>query len=779
MKTFTAIFLFVIMTISVFGQDFYYSNNSKYSLLQAENWTIIQVQENYSDTLWNKSLESMSFTVRKRLIPERGFLWLEKKDKSIIDSSIDRLKEEIPIVRIFPAYYSIDDVGDTIYNIMTDIFHVKFVDNLPEEEIKRMNKDYFVEIIEKLWGNEYLLRVTEESPLNTLEVANLYYESRLTVWSLPDFYVRIKPESIQDPNFPNQWHLQNTGQNGGVVGLDINVLPAWIIRTGKPDIIVAVADDGIEPHEDFYQGQLLQGYNAANQTNSGLPGISDNHGQAVAGIIAANHNGLGVRGIAPEVKLMSIRIIGASLARQAAAFDTAWYRGADVINISFGLGHQYYDNIASALQRAMSEGRNGKGTVIVKSGGNTGAEVTFPATVPGVLVVGAVTNTNQPPDYTPRSSHIDIIAPSGGGDGTLGITTTDRQAPNGYNKSSNYYNNFTGTSAAAPQASGVAALILSLNPQLTEQQVRNVIIQSAITYGQTNWAGAGRLNANRALYSVFQFTGPSIVCTSNSTFNLGWIPPSASVTWSFSPSNLVTPNSGSGTSATFRGPNCSYHGNGKLNFTINEPGYDSYQLSKDIIVNGPDYGDVELDIYTSEGEQVANYGGNWQLCQDTHYHIYLMNNSGCSTSNYSWILPQGWSKNWENQNMVSIYTGSSWGGNFVVKAQTCCSSCGSGVTIHSAYLSSSSCYPGLFMIYPNPADSYVYIDLEQEKSDGSDINQKTEYNLIMTDNMGMVKHTAKIRELPYRIDTSGMSKGLYLVNITYDDRKFSSWVLIK
>ncbi|GAH04840.1 unnamed protein product, partial [marine sediment metagenome] len=217
--------------------------------------------------------------------------------------------------------------------------------------------------------------------------------------------------------------------------------------------------------------------------------------------------------VTDNVKIMPIRIFdiaGLTYGDIADAIDTAWTRGADVLNNSWGVNLEgfYNDDVAVAIYRALTEGRDDKGSLVVKSAGNTGDYVTFPGTVPGVLVVGAVTNENDPASYTPRDDEVDVVAPSSGG--TLGITTMDRMGSNGYS-AGDYYSNFGGTSAAAPQVSGLGALILSLNPDSEARsvgvspnpQVQNTIKLTADDYGSTNWDSHGRINANKGVRNLY------------------------------------------------------------------------------------------------------------------------------------------------------------------------------------------------------------------------------------------------------------------------------------
>jgi thermitase len=523
MRTLVPVLFAFFITTSVFSQDFFYSNNRKYYIKKADHWVIMQMKVE-SLNIIDVVHDNASLKVRKTLVPQRGIFLLEKKN-NITMADVHRLIEEFNVIRTLPAFYGITARGDTIQYIMNDEFIVRFAENVQEEEVHKINEKYYVEVLRRGWENEYLLRLMETSSLTTLDIANIYYEDERTIWSHPNFYLPGKPESINDPLFFDQWYLQNAGQGGGVTGVDINVIPAWDITTGSSDIIVAVIDEGVEMHEDFYQGQLVTGWDPCyrlndicHQVNDGSPKqhnppylYAEPHGQAVAGVIAANHNNKGIRGVSPNVKIMPIRISGANIWQEGEAIDTAWIRGADIINLSWGWESSnpdedpnpiYIDNIAQALERAMELGRNGKGTLVVTSAGNTyGEEVTFPGNVPGVLTVGSVNNLNGPSGCTPASDWVDVVAPGPGG--TLSIVTTDRHEPNGYNTSGRYIFNFGCTSASAPQASGLAALVLSVNPgveaRVANPELQNLIKATATSYGTTNWAGYGRINAYKAL----------------------------------------------------------------------------------------------------------------------------------------------------------------------------------------------------------------------------------------------------------------------------------------
>lgn len=311
---------------------------------------------------------------------------------------------------------------------------------------------------------------------------------------------------IDDPLYPQQWHLENTGQGGGFVDVDIDAEAAWAITRGSASVTVAVVDTGVEDHEDFAVGQLLEGWTAGG--GDGTP-AGDRHGQAVAGIIAADFNAVGVRGVTENTRILSIHtphlLQGLKSSDFAAAIDTAWVRGAHIMSISTDLPDT--PEVRAAIDRALTQGRDGKGVVMIAAAGNGHSHVVFPANVDGVLAVGAVTNRNRRAEYSPHADdRVDVVAPSSGG--TRAITTMDLMG--GGNVADNYTDNFGGTSAAAPQASGIAALILAINPDLTESQVRDVIKHSAVDLGPWNWDGHGRVNAYQALVRTLEEYGGTL-----------------------------------------------------------------------------------------------------------------------------------------------------------------------------------------------------------------------------------------------------------------------------
>ncbi len=326
---------------------------------------------------------------------------------------------------------------------------------------------------------------------------------------------------VTDPLFSLAWHLLNTGQAGGRAGLDIRVQEAWALYSGV-GIRVAVLDDGVEAtHPDLAANMLAStGTLQSAPLRPGTGENGDNHGTAVAGIIAARgNNALGGLGVAPEAGILAYRNLGQpgdGAASATQAFLQARLDRADVVNNSWGADeafNQGWRDSATALSQLTSLGREGLGAVVVFSAGNGRAQAAdsnadMLLNSRHVITVAALDNRGVVTNYSTAGANILVAAPGGQADPQLingrGLLTTDRVgSANGYNDTgiNPDYSGFDGTSAAAPVVSGIAALMLQANPGLGYRDVQEILALTArvtdpfdtsrITNATGNWNGGG------------------------------------------------------------------------------------------------------------------------------------------------------------------------------------------------------------------------------------------------------------------------------------------------
>ncbi len=408
--------------------------------------------------------------------------------------------------------------------------------------------------------DQFVVTVADGGGVAAVKLANQLKEDDRLDWAGPNFYQEFtKQYTPNDPIYPQQWHLNNTGQNGGTPDADVDAPDAWDVTPGGSNsVVVAIVDDGMEySHPDLAPNLFTNpGEIAGNRidddgngwvddtngwdftSNDNFPGassVNDAHATSVAGVTAAvGDNNLGVTGIAYRARLLPIRIFGDSgsattdaniasaiyYAAGRTANGLGTWRAADILNNSWG-GGAASTAITAAFTWAGTNGRNGRGAISFIAAGNGGtSSISYPAnlagSVPGVIAVGASTNQDVRSSYSQFGPQLDFTAPSNGG--TFGIVTVDRQGTNGYNTASGTAGDYTttaasafgGTSSATPLAAGIGALLLSLDPTLTATQVRGLMRNTTdligpLTYNASGFNtqyGYGRVNAATAVRGV-------------------------------------------------------------------------------------------------------------------------------------------------------------------------------------------------------------------------------------------------------------------------------------
>lgn len=336
----------------------------------------------------------------------------------------------------------------------------------------------------------------------------------MTLFVIPAFFTSCEKAELAPPMPGEDWHLENA-----------HIPQAWSMGYAGEGIKIGVIDfNGFDYNHPDLQGQLLPGWdciqNAPYDASSFYFTDNEAHGTAVCGIIAAKANGTGATGVAYDAKIVPFLIDGSESSiilamrkAMSAEFDV------DVLNLSFA-GDEPIPAIEMEIKKLVSRGRvrNGKplGIVVTVSNGNiNSARPYYPAAYDEVISVAASTPDDRkktPGDGLETTGSwgsnygplLDIAAPG------VHIYTTDLSGANGWNPNGDYIA-FGKTSSAAPIISGVAALVLSKNPNLNWQEVKTILENSADKTGGYDYSydldkpghsmemGYGKVNAERAL----------------------------------------------------------------------------------------------------------------------------------------------------------------------------------------------------------------------------------------------------------------------------------------
>ncbi len=366
-------------------------------------------------------------------------------------------------------------------------------------------------------------------------------------------YIRQAYQVPNDKFYSLQWHYPA-----------VNLPQAWDITEGKSEIVVAVIDSGVFlAHEDL-TGQLVTGYDFIRDISNALDGdgidanpddpgdksrgkSSSWHGTHVAGTIAAkSNNGIGIAGIAPNAKIMPLRVLGgrggddydigqailyaAGLPNDSGSVPI---KKADIINMSLGgaSGSQFSQTIISQARA--------QGVIIIAASGNDGdkgvSHTNYPASYAGVISVAATNMQGQRAYYSDFTDSVDIAAPGGdvtkdlNVDGyTDGVLSTLVDDSTGTRKS--HYVFYQGTSMASPHVSGIIALMKSVYPQLTPDEFDRLLISGQLTEeagatGKDPFYGYGILNAAKAVKVAFELNNggttqtPALIKATPSSLN--------------------------------------------------------------------------------------------------------------------------------------------------------------------------------------------------------------------------------------------------------------------
>jgi subtilisin family serine protease len=386
--------------------------------------------------------------------------------------------------------------------IPTSELFVKRTADSNEQDVQALLQSHGVILSSQYAGMErvYLLKTELRDGRDVLALANELASMSLFEFAESNAISWVKPFHIpNDPEFGSQWGLHQASDD------DMDLPEAWDISMGSEDVVVVVLDSGIDQnHPDIHQ---LSGETFTGSSSNGNPSNGcDNHGTAVSGCIAATiDNNQGVAGVAPHCWVRAGKIfnemdifgfcLGFLEFQESWAVDgIAWAAdsGARVTNSSWGGGSPL-----SAISNAFNTTRDA-GVFHVAAAGNDGsATIGWPANLSSLISVSAISDNGTLASFSTFGSGLFISAPG------EGIRTTDRSGGDGY--SSGNTTTIDGTSFASPYTAAVAALVLSVDPSLSPDEIENVLATTAVDYGSTGYDttfGHGFVNAKNALDAV-------------------------------------------------------------------------------------------------------------------------------------------------------------------------------------------------------------------------------------------------------------------------------------
>ncbi len=295
--------------------------------------------------------------------------------------------------------------------------------------------------------------------------------------AFPDLHLRHALADISlppnDPRYVGQFFFD-----------DLEMESAWALSLGDPSIVVAVVDNGCDLLHPDLQAKLDPGHDVVDDDDDPTffpSGSGNEHGTACTGLIAAlTDNGLDVAGACPLCRARCTRMLSGQgedvpLNADVRAFGFAFDDDVAIVSNSWG----FVDAIpvpgvlADAITEVHDHGRSGKGAVVVFAAGNDSRLINDDEllAVRGVVGVGAVNNLDELTQFSNRGPSVDIVAPTG-------TVTTDISGSGGADPG-DVTVQFGGTSSAAPIVSGIVGLLLALDPELTADEVDEILEASA------------------------------------------------------------------------------------------------------------------------------------------------------------------------------------------------------------------------------------------------------------------------------------------------------------
>jgi subtilisin family serine protease len=348
-------------------------------------------------------------------------------------------------------------------------------------------------------GRFDLVRIDDDAALESRIAA---YEARPEVADAEPNYLGRGGLLPNDTYFGEQWHLQNTGQNGGTPGADIEAVPGWDTSTGS-GITVAILDSGIDSDHPEFAGRILPGHDFVN--NDDDPEDDAFHGTLCAALLAGNaNNAFGIAGVNHQCMILPVKVLDANNSGAISwlidGLDYAVTQGAAVISMSL-IDYPGTPAVKTAINAAWSDG-----ALLVACAGNGGigdADVSWPGASTKTITIGAARNDDHRASFSGTGNRLDYVAP-----GEDVVTAA-------YDDNSDTYWLFTGCSAATPIAAGIVSVLKAILPDMTTPQARSFLTAGAEdlvgdpledTPGWDPYMGNGRLNLRASIDALLAST---------------------------------------------------------------------------------------------------------------------------------------------------------------------------------------------------------------------------------------------------------------------------------